>query len=340
MGCRAMLGTKQLGRTDVHVTELGLGGAPLGDLYEVLDDNQAVSAVLSALAAGINYVDTAPLYGHGLSEQRIGTALRRTDRDQLVISSKVGRWMVPARGAWDREGYVGGLPFDAKLDYSYDGTLRSIEQSLLRMGTDRLDIVLIHDVDRRTHGVRLDERLDEAIHGAWKALARLRDEGVIAAAGIGVNESEVCSRFAEACDIDCVMLAGRYSLLEQGALHTFFPLAMERDIGVLLGGVFNSGILATGAVPGARYDYAPAGPEILHRVERIDAVCKRHGVPLAVAAIHAVRHHPCVRSVVLGATRPAEVSRNIDAWHVQVPAALWAELKHDGLMDRDMPVGA
>ncbi len=252
-----MIARRRLGRTTIEISELGFGGAPLGDLYTHLDDGQAIAAVRSALEAGIAYVDTAPLYGHGLSEHRIGTAIRGVDRASLVLSSKVGRWMSPARGAWDRGGYAGGLPFAATLDYSHDGTMRAIEQSLLRLGTDRLDIVLIHDVDRRNHGDRLDERFHEAINGAWPALRRLREEGVIRAAGIGVNESEICLRFAEACDLDCVMLAGRYSLLDQGALHTFLPVAEKRGIGVLLGGVFNSGILATGAIP--------ALPMIMHR---------------------------------------------------------------------------
>ncbi|MCU0820308.1 MAG: aldo/keto reductase [Beijerinckiaceae bacterium] len=333
-----MIARRKLGRTNINISELGFGGAPLGDLYAHLDDRQAIDAVRTALDAGIRYVDTAPLYGHGLSEHRIGTAIRSVHRSSLVLSTKVGRWMSPAGGEWDREGYAGGLPFAAHLDYGYDGTLRAIEQSLQRLGTNRLDIVLIHDVDRRNHGDRLDQRFREAIKGAWHALRRMREEGVIGAAGIGVNEAEICLRFAEACDLDCVMLAGRYSLLDQGALHTFLPVAEKRGIGVLLGGVFNSGVLATGAVPGATYDYAPASAAILERVKRIEAVCTRHGVALPVAAIHAVRHHPAVASVVLGATSPAEVSRNLASWNASVPADLWAELKQEGLIDRDMPV--
>jgi D-threo-aldose 1-dehydrogenase len=333
------IATRTLGRSGLAVAELGFGAAPLGDLYALLDDVLAIEAVTAAVQAGCTLIDTSPLYGHGLSEHRVGTALRRVGRERVVLSSKVGRCLTPARGAWDREGYLGGLPFTATLDYGYDATLRSIEQSLLRLGTDRLDIVLIHDLDRRNLGDQFDAHVETAVAGAWRALARLREEKVIGAAGIGVNESEICVRFAERCDIDCVLLAGRYSLLEQGAADAFLPLAEQRGIGVLLGGVFNSGILATGAVPGAKYDYAPASEPLLARVRAIEAVCARHGVSLPVAAIHAVRQHPAISSVVLGAVTPAEVARNLASWAATPPADLWAELKHEGLIRPDMKVG-
>ena len=333
------IATRKLGRSGLAVAELGFGAAPLGDLYALLDDALAIEAVVSAAQAGCTLIDTSPLYGHGLSEHRVGTALRRVGREKIVLSSKVGRCLTPACGAWDREGYLGGLPFSATLDYGHDATLRSIEQSLQRLGTDRLDIVLIHDLDRRNQGDRFDAHFETAVAGAWRALERLRAEKVIGAAGLGVNESEVCVRFAERCDIDCVLLAGRYSLLEQGAMDEFLPLAEQRGIGVLLGGVFNSGILAAGAIPGAKYDYAPAPEPILARVRAIEAVCKRHGVSLPVAAIHAVRQHPAISSVVLGAVTPDEVARNVDAWEAAPPADFWAELKREGLIRPDMPVG-
>jgi D-threo-aldose 1-dehydrogenase len=330
---------KSLGQSGLMVSELGFGGAPLGDLYRLLDDEAAIAAVVAAVEGGMTLIDTSPLYGHGLSEHRIGTALRRVGRERVVLSTKVGRVLSPANGAWDREGYAGGLPFSATIDYGHDATLRSIEQSLLRLGTDRIDIALIHDVDRRNHGEALDQRFREAVDGAWKALARLREEGVIRAIGIGVNEAEICVRFAQYCDMDCVLLAGRYTLLEQGALDMFLPLAEKRGIGVMLGGVFNSGILATGPIPGAMYDYAEAPAAIAARVARIAEICARHNVALPVAAMQFPRHHPAVASVVLGAVTPAEVARNLSGWAKAVPVALWEELKAAGLLTQHAPTG-
>ncbi len=323
---------KSLGRSGLMVSEIGFGAAPIGDLYGLLDDEAAIAAVVAAVEAGMTLIDTAPLYGHGLSEHRVGAAIRRLGRERLVLSTKVGRVMSPARGAWDREGYVGGLPFAATLDYSHDGALRSLEQSLLRLGTDRIDIALIHDLDRRNHGDALDAHVETAIAGAYRALLRLRDEGVVRAIGLGVNEAEICLRLAERCDIDCVLLAGRYTLLDHSAAEVFLPLAEARGIGVMLGGVFNSGILATGAIPGARYDYAEAGPDIRSRVERIAAICAEHRVALPVAAMHFARAHPAVSSVVLGAVNPREVERNLAGWAAEVPARLWADLAAAGLI--------
>ncbi len=323
---------KPLGRSGLMVSELGFGAAPIGDLYEHLDDEAAIAAVVAAAEAGMTLIDTSPLYGHGLSEHRVGTAIRRVGRERLVLSTKVGRVMSPARGAWDREGYAGGLPFAARLDYSHDGALRSLEQSLLRLGTDRIDIALIHDLDRRNHGEALDGHVKTAMAGAFRALSRLRDEGVVRAIGLGVNEAEICVRFAERCDIDCVLLAGRYTLLDRSAAEIFLPMAEARGIGVMLGGVFNSGILATGAIPGARYDYAEAGPDIRAKVEHITGICARHHVALPVAAMHFARAHPAVSSVVLGAVNPREVERNLAGWSAPVPAALWAELVSAGLI--------
>lgn len=329
---------RPLGRTGLAVSELGFGGAPLGDLYALLDDGAAIAAVEAAIAGGVTLIDTSPLYGHGLSEHRIGTAVRRADRSRLVLSTKVGRVLAPAGGVPDREGYRGGLPFSARFDYSRDGALRSLEQSLHRLGTDRIDIALIHDVDRRNHGEALEARYREAIEGAYPALAALRAAGVVEAIGIGVNEAEIATRFLRDTDLDAVMLAGRYSLLEQGALDDFLPLADARGVGVLLGGVFNSGILATGAVPGAHYDYAEAPPAILDKVSRIEAVCRRHDVPLPVAAMRFPLGHPAIASIVLGAVTPAEVARNLAGLNQAVPPALWAELKAEGLLRPDAPV--
>ena len=330
---------RPVGRTGLEVSVLGFGTAPLGDLYGKLDDGTAIAAVERALALGVNLIDTSPLYGHGLAEHRCGTAIRRVPRDQVVVCTKVGRWMDPSHGRGDGSGFVGGQPHRAVIDYSYDGTLRSVEQSLLRLGTDRLDLLLIHDVDIWTHGAEaVEARFREAMAGAYVALDRLRGEGVVKGIGIGVNEAEMCVRFAQAGSFDTMLLAGRYSLLEQPALEQFLPLAQQQGMGVLLGGVFNSGILATGAVPGAKYNYQDAPQEILAKVTRIQRVCDAHGVALPTAALHFALGHPAVASVVLGAQRPQEVERNVAALSSVVPAALWSDLKAEHLLDAEAPV--
>src|SRR5450631_1972352 len=332
---------RPLGRTGLEVSVLGFGTAPLGDLYAQLDDETAISAVERAFSLGLNLLDTSPLYGHGLAEHRCGTALRRVPRDGIVLCTKVGRWMDPFHGRGDGSRFVGGQPHRAVVDYSYDGTMRSVEQSLLRLGTDRLDLLLIHDVDVWTHGAdAIEDRFREAMAGAYPALDRLRAEKVVAGIGIGVNEAEMCVRFAQAGSFDTVLLAGRYSLLEQPALEHFLPLAHQRGIGVMLGGVFNSGILATGAVKGAKYNYQDAPPEILAKVARIERVCTAHGVALPTAALHFALGHPAVASVVLGAETPQEVERNVAGLSSAVPAALWSDLKAERLLDPDAPVPA
>lgn len=317
---------------------IGFGGAPLGDLYGHLDEVTAQDTVRAALGAGINFVDTSPLYGHGLSEHRIGAALRSVPRDSVIISTKVGRWMQAGQPKGDGSGYAGGLPHPAVIDYSYDGAMRSFEQSLLRLGTDHVDILLIHDVDVWTHGDRMEQRFTEAMDGAYRALEKLRASGAVKAIGVGVNEAEMCVRFARAGDFDVMMLAGRYSLLEQGALPEFLPLALEKRIAVMLAGVFNSGILATGAKPGAFYNYKPAPPEILARVARIEAVCFSHGVALPQAALAFCAAHPAVATIVLGAVTPQEVARNLDLVARPVPAALWRDLKAERLLAEEAPV--
>lgn len=335
------LAPRPLGRSDLPVSTLGFGAAPLGDLYARLDEAQAVATVEAAIAGGVTLIDTSPLYGHGLSEHRIGSGLRRAGRDGIVLSTKVGRVAEPFAGRGDGSGYLGGLPHGLRFDYSYDGAMRSLEQSALRLGTDRIDIVLIHDVDVWTHGEpMIEQRFSEAMNGAYRALEKLRASGAVKAIGVGVNEAEMCERFARAGDFDTMLLAGRYSLLEQPALTSFMPLALEKGIGLMLGGVFNSGILATGPVPTAKYNYNPAPPEIRARVAAIQAVCERHGIPLRRAALHFPLGHPAVASLVMGAVSPAEVEDQIAELNSPVPAALWAELKAEGLLGADVPVPA
>jgi D-threo-aldose 1-dehydrogenase len=334
------LPTRQLGRTDLRVPILGLGGAPLGDLFERIPEERALATVERAYELGVRLYDTAPLYGHGLSEHRMGHVLRQKPRDSYVLSTKVGRLLFPEDPARIERGFFrGGLNFRPAYDYSYDGTLRAVEESLQRLGIERIDVSLIHDVDIWTHGSResYEARLDEAIEGAYRALDRLRGEGVVKAVGVGVNEVEACVRFAEACRIDCFLLAGRYTLLEQGGLDDLLPLAERQGFSFLLGGPFNSGILATGAVPGAKYNYKEAPPEIMERVRRIEAVCRRHDVPLAAAAVRFPLGHPQVASIVPGAVRPEEVEHNAALIATPIPADLWAELKAANLLRSDAP---
>jgi len=259
-----------------------------------------------------------------------------------VVSTKVGRWYRPAPRGANRGNWAGGLEFDAVLDYSYDGTMRAFEQSLLRLGLARVDVLLIHDVDVHTHGSReaCDRHFDAAMAGAYRALLELRQNGDVSAIGVGVNEADMCARFARAGDFDCMLLAGRYSLLEQGALDEFLPLCEAKNIGVLAGGVFNSGILASGPRTGSKYNYADAPAKVRERVARLAEVCSAHGVPLAAAAIQFPLGHPCVSSVVIGAVSAPEIRHNFELMRVPIPSALWADLKNEGLVRAEAPVPA
>jgi D-threo-aldose 1-dehydrogenase len=330
--------TRPLGRTGLRVSRLGFGGAPLGNLFAALSDAAAGETVAAAFEAGIRVFDTAPLYGHGLSERRIGAALRHHRRDAFALATKVGRLLRPDPSA------EGGLyrdipPFAAVYDYSYDGVLRSIEDSLQRLGLARVDIVHIHDVDIWTHKSQaaMDARFAEVMAGGYRALLRLREEKAIGAIGVGVNEWQACERFAEAGDFDCFLLAGRYTLLEQAALDSFLPLCVRRNIAVIIGGPFNTGILATGAVAGATYNYRPATETVRERVRSIESVCREHGVALASAALQFPLHHPAVASVIPGARSAGEVAANVATLEAPIPPALWRALKHEGLLREDAP---
>lgn len=332
---------RRLGASDVEVTTLGFGGAPLGSIYEVLDEDVCRATVSRAYDIGVGLFDTAPFYGHGLSEMRMGSVLHFKPRDSYALSTKIGRYLRPADPATiDMGPWQHGIGFEAVFDYSYDAAFREVEQSMMRLGIPRFDILLIHDVDVWTHGDGYEQRYKEAIEGSYKALRTMRDQGMVGAIGVGLNESDVCARFVRDGDFDCVLLAGRYTLLEQDALDEFLPLCQERNVGIMLGGPYNSGILATGAIPGAKYNYKDAPPAILERVGRIQAVCQRHAVPLAAAAIQFPLTHPCVASMIPGAVTPYEVQRNADLMALPIPADLWAELKHEGLLREDAPVPA
>ncbi|MCX7646515.1 MAG: aldo/keto reductase [Rhodobacteraceae bacterium] len=331
----------RLGNGGLTFTELGFGTAPLGNLYRAISDAEARAVLDRAWAAGVRFYDTAPLYGFGLAETRLNPFLRGKDRNSYVLSTKVGR-LLRATTPERRDGI--GKWFDVPsrqevYDYGYDGVMRSLEFSLERLGVDRVDILFAHDLDVFNHGSQaaLQARLQEFMAGGYKALLKLRDEGVIRAFGAGVNEWQPCQWLTERGDFDIFLLAGRYTLLEQEALESFLPLAEARGIGIVIGGPYNSGILATGPRPGAFYNYNPAPPEILAKVARIEAVCARHATRLIDAAFQFPLRHPAVVSVIPGGQGVAEMESNLAAARTPVPEALWAELKAEGLMRQDAP---
>jgi D-threo-aldose 1-dehydrogenase len=322
-------------------TELGFGSAPLGNMYRPMTEKESRGTLDSAWANGFRYYDTAPLYGLGLAETRLNGFLRPKPRDSYLLSTKIGRLLrlCPPSEKSRADSFFETPSRREVFDYSYDGVMRSLEFSFERLGVDQIDIVYAHDVDVFTHGSKeaSDARIAEFMEGGYKALLKLREEGAIKAIGAGINEWEVAETLARAGDFDVFLLAGRYTLLEQEALTSFLPLCVERKIGVVIGGPFNSGILATGPKPGARYNYAPASPEILQRVKRIETICKAHGVKLAEAALRFPLGHPAIVSVIPGAQKPTEVTRNADMLAVKIPAALWRALKAEGLMRADAP---
>ncbi|HUH94964.1 MAG TPA: aldo/keto reductase [Casimicrobiaceae bacterium] len=330
--------TRRIGRTDLAVSLLGVGTAPFGSMARQDTDASVGAGFAHLYAAGLRYFDTAPFYGLGLAEHRLGACLRGVDRRSVAISTKVGRLMKPLGGGVVPGPGSGASAFEVAFDYSYEGTLRSLEHSLQRLGTNAVDIVLIHDVNRRWQGDLVEQRYREAMEGAHRALAELRAAGTIKAFGVGVNDWSILLRFAADGDFDCFMLAGRYTLLDHSALETFLPGCQRRGISVLMAAPFNSGILATGALPGATFFYVEADPEIMARTRRIEAVCSRHGVALAAAALQFPLAHPAVASVVTGMRNAAEAQANLAHCGAAIPAAFWDELKHEGLIAVDAPV--
>ena len=293
---------------------LVFGGAPIGGLYAPVSDEAAAATLQAAWDAGIRAFDTAPHYGVGLSERRIGAFLAGRPRGEFVVSTKIGRRLVPATGPVDGADEFYGTPALSRVrDYSADGVRRSLEDSLHRLRLDRVDIALIHDPE---------EHLAEALDSAYPALARLRADGSVGAIGVGVNSASLAEWFVARCDLDCVLVAGRYTLLDDSAARSLFPLCRSRGVAVLAGGVFNSGILAGGT----RYDYAPAAPAVLARARRIAEVCAGHDVPVAAAALRYVLRHPAVTAAVVGARTPDEIRADASYLGWPIPDALWAEL--------------
>lgn len=328
----------------LSVTTMGLGGTGLGNMYRAVDAEDAIATVQAAYARGLRYFDTAPVYGFGFSETRLGEAVKTLPRSEIAISTKVGYDLVPIPPEdlkptlWDKP-----PPFRADFDYSRDGTLRSFETSLRRLGVDYVDMVSIHDPDEAIdfdpgQDPRSRSHVREAMEGAYPVLDDLRSRGIIKAIGVGINQWQMLEDFVTAGRFDYFLLAGRYTLLEQEPLATLLPECAARGTKIVVGGPYNSGILATGARVGATFNTKAAPPAVLDRVRRIEAVCERHGVALPAAALQFPLAHPLVVSVIPGARSVAELDGNLDYMRQPIPAALWTELKHERLIDPAAPV--
>ena len=307
---------------------LGFGASGIGTLYRDVTEAQAAEVLDKAYEGGMRYFDTAPLYGHGLSELRLGRFLRTIDRKTVTVSTKAGRYMVPPYGETVDYGlWASPLRLKPVFDYSYAGTMRSLEQSASRLGIADFDLIYIHDVDRFTHGDAYERRFNEAIEGCYRALDDLRKAGHVRAIGVGVNESDVATRFIKACSLDAVMMAGRYTLLDRSAEADLLPEAERQGVGIVVAGVFNSGILATGTgSSAATYDYGAPPPDIIERVLKIEEVCKRHDVPLQAAAIQFPFRNPLVSAAVLGMSNVERVSQNLAWAEMVISESLWSDL--------------
>lgn len=333
--------SRRLGRTAVDLSTLGFGGAAIGELWETIPDDQATGAITAALNAGISYFDTSPWYGRGLSEHRLGTVLRGRDRNDFTLSSKVGRVLsAPPPGAHvNRQPWAGGLPFAHRHDYSYDGIMRSFEDSLQRLGLNRIDLLLIHDLDRWHHetDTRVNAYMTQLYTSGWRALEELRESGAVAGIGAGINQPGTMRQFLDMVDLDFFLVALCYTLLDQPILETEMAEAEARGAGFIIGGVLNSGILATGARPGARYNYSPATEEAMQRVRLIETVCGDHNVSLLSAALQFPLGHPAVASVIPGALSAAEVDNNIAAFKARIPLGFWNDLRSAGIHRATVP---
>lgn len=335
--------TRQIGETVIHVQRIGFGCASLGNLYRPVTDETAKDALMAALDAGIGYFDTAPYYGFGLSERRVGDVLRRRSRDSFALSTKVGRLLKPCADVdenVERHGFCSPMPFESVYDYSYDGIMRSYEDSLQRLGLARIDILYVHDIGELTHGPDNAHHFKTLLESGYNALDELRRAGEISAFGLGVNEFEVCEAAMAYGDYDCFLLAGRYTLLEQAALDSFLPECEKRSISLIIGGAYNSGILASGTESGKRpyYNYEPAPQHIIDRVRAMEAVCKAYQVPLAAAALQFPLCHPAVASLIPGMGSPRRITQTLGLVNTTIPPEFWDALMAQGLLREDAPI--
>lgn len=330
---------RRLGKTDVNLSSVGFGGAPLGNLFEKLDEPSCYKILENSYKSEINIYDTSPFYGYGLSEHRLGNFLKTVDENSYYLSTKVGRYLTPEKNEnIDRGAWAGGLNFKPNLDYSYDGVMRSFEQSLHRLAVSQIDICLIHDVDRFTFGDDVNYYFKLAMNGAYKAIQKLKEEKVIKAIGVGLNDSDICAKFANAGDFDCMVLAGRYSLLDhQSALNDFFPVAEKKNIGVILAGVFNSGILAKGIADNVTYFYDKVPLHIKEKYLIISQVCDKYNVPVPAAALQFCYANKLISSMILGMDRSEQIKQNISYLDYSIPSELWDDLIDKKIIDERCP---
>ncbi|MGJ8630603.1 MAG: aldo/keto reductase [Glaciecola sp.] len=336
-----MFNKNQVGKTALRVTELGFGAATFGNLYRPMSDEDAHSAIKKAYEMGINQFDTAPFYGFGLSERRLGDALREIPCEDYVISTKVGRILKPCAKAEDKYGFCSPMPFEPVYDYSYDGVMRSFEDSLQRLGLSKIDIIYMHDIGAVTHGQDHDKQFAIAAEGGFKAMDELRSQKLVSAIGLGVNEYEVCEQAMDHMQFDCFLLAGRYTLLEQKALNTFLPRCIKENTSIILGGPYNSGILATGVrkagvVP--TYNYAPAPDDVIARVSKIEDLCAEFKISLAAAALQFPLAHPAVVSTIPGLSSASRVTSTVQQMQETIPQEFWTALHESQLLDENAPV--
>lgn len=313
----------------VDLPQLGMGTAAIGNLYRAMADAEAHAAVHAALDAGIRYFDTAPHYGFGLAEERLGAVIRGCD--DVIVSTKVGRLLVPTEAKGERHGFVDARPFTPVFDYSHDAILRSHEESLCRLHRDRVEILFAHDIGRLTHGEAHETMLAQFLDDGYRAMRRLREEGAVDAIGIGVNEVAICLGLLERIELDVILLAGRHTLLDRSAAETLLPLCEMRGVRIIVGGPYNSGILARPLAEATdlHYDYAAPSSAMVAKARAIEAEAARFGVPLPVAALHFPLRHPAVASVIPGMANAGEVAENVARLAARVPEAMWAAI--DGL---------
>ncbi|SMP16342.1 aldo/keto reductase [Shimia sagamensis] len=309
----------RIGNTDVTVTEVSFGCASIGNLYHAVSDAQAQEVIDTAWKAGIRFFDTAPHYGRGLSEQRLGNFLRTRSRDSYTLSTKVGRVLSPGQSMSEADGFVDPLPNDVRYDYSGDGIEASLDSSMQRLGTPMVDIAFVHDIGRYTHGQGNDEHMEAFLGSGYERLVRLKEQGRIRAFGLGVNENEICLEVMQHGALDVILLAGRLTLLDRSAEENLTRRCREMGTSLVLGGVFNSGILATGPIDGATYDYTPASPEILAQATDLQSSAEALGLPLATAALLFAKQHDLAASVLIGTAKASTLQRNLAALRTSVP---------------------